>query len=67
LIQKDGQEGRSVLNFSEWDQPQPGIQEAVEALREGEMPPSFYRLMQRSASLTAAETDALPRALAGLR
>ena len=67
LIQKDVQEGRSVLNFSEWDHPQPGIQEAVEVLREGEMPPSYYRLMHRSASLTAAETDALAQALAGLR
>lgn len=67
LIQKDVQDGRSVLNFSEWDRPQLGIQEAVEVLREGEMPPSYYRLMHRSASLTAAETDALAQALAGLR
>lgn len=67
LTYKDVQEGRSVLDFSEWDHPQPGIQEAVEVLREGEMPPSYYRMMHRDASLTAAETDALAQALAGLR
>jgi len=67
LIQRDVEEARAVLNFSEWDHPQPGIQEAVEVLREGEMPPSYYRLMHQSAGLSAAETDALAQALAGLR
>ena len=67
LIQNDVQAGRSVLNFSGWDHPQPGIQEAVEVLREGEMPPSYYRQMHRGANFNATETDALAQALAGLR
>jgi len=67
LIQRDVEVGRLVLNFSEWDRPQQGIGEAAEVLGEGEMPPSYYRLMHRAANLTAAETAALAQALAGLR
>jgi hypothetical protein len=67
LIQRDVEVGRSVLNFSEWDHPQPGIGEVAEVLGEGEMPPGFYRWMHRSANLTAAEMQALTQALAGLR
>ena len=36
-------------------------------IREGEMPPAYYRLMHRPASLTAAETTKLAQGLAGLR
>lgn len=67
LVQRDVEAGRSVLNLSERDHPQPGIGEVAEVLGEGEMPPGFYRLMHRSANLTADETAALTRALAGLR
>jgi len=67
LVQNHVQEGRSILNFSEWDRPQQGLREAAEILQEGEMPPGYYRLMHRAANLTPAETAQLARALAGLR
>jgi hypothetical protein len=67
FLQIDVQGGRSTLNFSEWDRPQHGVREVAEVIREGEMPPAYYRLMHRPASLTAAETTKLAQGLAGLR
>jgi hypothetical protein len=67
LVQNHVQEGRSILNFSEWDRPQHGLREAAEVIHEGEMPPGYYRLMHRPANLTPAETAQLAQALAGLR
>jgi hypothetical protein len=56
-------EGRRVLNFSEWDRPQEEAHESAESVREGEMPPWFYLLPRPHARLSAAERDAL---IAGL-
>jgi hypothetical protein len=61
------QEGRAVLNFSEWDRPQEGVREAGEVIREGEMPPGYYRLLHRSARLSADESTTLAQALGSLR
>jgi hypothetical protein len=58
LIQHDVDEGRHVLNFSEWDQPQE-TDEVAEVVREGEMPPVYYTWLHRDAKLTDAETEAL--------
>ena len=66
-MQNHVQEGRSILNFSEWDSPQHGLREAAEVSQEGEMPPGYYRLMHRAANLSPAETTQLAQALAGLR
>ena len=67
LVQNHVQEGRAILNFSEWDRPQQGLREAAEIIQEGEMPPAYYRLMHRAANLTSAEKAQLAQGLAGLR
>jgi len=64
LVQQDVKGGREALNFSEWDRGQPGIDEVVEAVSGGGMPPVQYRLIHSGSRLSAAERDAL---IAGLR
>ncbi len=63
LLQRDVDEGRSKLNFSEWDKPQKEADEAAKEVREGEMPPWFYLPTHPEARLTDAEKQAL---IAGL-
>jgi hypothetical protein len=67
ITQRHVDEGRQVLNFSEWGRPQEGLREAGEAVEEGEMPPGYYRFLHRSARLSPAETAALAQALGSLR
>ncbi|MBZ0136084.1 MAG: heme-binding domain-containing protein [Planctomycetes bacterium] len=59
LVQRDVDEGREKLNFSEWDRPQKEADEAAEAVREGEMPMWIYLPTHPEARLTDAETQAL--------
>lgn len=63
LVQRDVNEGRAVLNFSEWSHPQEEATQAAEEVREGEMPPAAYALVHAHARLTAAERDRLARGL----
>jgi hypothetical protein len=63
LIQRDVDEGRKTLNFSEWDRRQDEAREAAKTVRKGEMPPWFYAAIQPHARLMAAEQDALVRGL----
>lgn len=63
LIQRDVDEGRKALNFSEWDRRQDEARESAKTVRKGEMPPWFYAAIQPDARLTAAEQDALVRGL----
>lgn len=63
LVQRDVDEGREVLNFSEWDRRQEEARESAESVREGEMPPWFYAAIRPEARLTAAEKEALVRGL----
>jgi mono/diheme cytochrome c family protein len=63
LIQHDVDEGRKVLNFSEWQRPQEEAKEAAETVREGEMPPWTYTLIHPEARLTAEERTNLIRGL----
>jgi len=63
LAQRDVDEGRRKLNFSEWDRPQKEARESAKTVRKGEMPPWFYVLIHPDARFTAAETQAL---IAGL-
>ena len=62
LLQNHVDEGRSRLNFSEWDRRQ-RIGELVESVTEGSMPPRSYLLMHWSASLSAAEKQTRADAL----
>lgn len=64
LIQRDVNEGRTVLNFSEWQRPQEAAADAEEEVREGEMPPLMYLLMHTHARLSEAERDRLALGLA---
>lgn len=55
LVQRDVDEGRATLNFSEWDRPQPEVDELLEVVREGGMPPTSYSLIHPAARLSDAE------------
>jgi mono/diheme cytochrome c family protein len=60
LIQRDVDEGRARLNFSQWDQPQDAETDEIGGIvLEGEMPPTQYTILHRSASLSDADTQAL--------
>ena len=58
-------EGRSALNFSEWDRQQ-GDEDIAGTVADGTMPPSYYTWLglNKDAQLTPAERQAL---IAGLR
>ena len=63
LVQKDVEEGRSKLNFSEWNRPQKEADEAAEQLQKGEMPLWFYVPLHPEAKLSGEEKQALIRGL----
>ena len=63
LVQYDVDEGRAVLNFSEWTRPQKEAKEAAKEMREGEMPPAAYKLIHAHARLSAADLDRLAQGL----
>jgi mono/diheme cytochrome c family protein len=67
LLAQHVNDGRSALNFSEWNRPQgEGANEAVESVRNGSMPPSYFTWfgLHGAANLTPAERDELARGLA---
>ena len=59
LVQHDVDEGRTVLNFSEWPSSSKEPGEAAQEVREGEMPPAPYQLMHADARLTAGDREQL--------
>jgi hypothetical protein len=63
LVQNPVDEGRSELNFSEWNLGRGEADEAAETVREGEMPPRSYVLLHPAARLTDAEREQLARGL----
>jgi mono/diheme cytochrome c family protein len=65
LIQHDVEEGRQVLNFSEWGRGGEGeeLEELGEVIAEGIMPPGSYLPLHPSARLTATERDTLMKGL----
>lgn len=64
LIQKDVNEGRGILNLSEWDKPQPELGDIVEQISSGGMPPLQYKIAHSEAKLSAAQKREL---IAGFR
>jgi mono/diheme cytochrome c family protein len=73
LIQRDVEEGRSRLNYSECGVSRPtrpgrfegeGSRDAGEAILRGSMPPIQYTLIHSEARLTTAERQALAQGLA---
>ena len=63
LIQHDVDEGRSRLNFSEWNRPQREARNAARQIQRGAMPPSNYPALHPSAKLSSDEALALIRGL----
>jgi mono/diheme cytochrome c family protein len=63
LVQRDVDEGRRELNYSEWDRPQKEAHESAKSVRKNEMPPWFYEWPGTPARLSPAERAAL---IAGL-
>jgi hypothetical protein len=59
LVARDVNQGRSHLNFSEWDKPQRHAKDVAEQVKTGEMPPWFYLPLHPSAKLSDAEKQAL--------
>jgi hypothetical protein len=63
LIQHDVVEGRSKLNFTDWNAAQPEADNAARQVQRGQMPQSYYVMLHPSANLTAAEKAALIKGL----
>lgn len=63
MIQRDVDEGREALNFSEWDREQEEAEEAAETVADGEMPPLRYELANPDARLSDEEQNRLIRGL----
>jgi hypothetical protein len=61
LVQHHVDEGREVLNFSDWSRRYKEAGEAAETVREREMPPRSYLLAHPEARLTDAEREQLAR------
>jgi len=59
LVQNHVDEGRNVLNFSDWPRASQEAGDAAETVLEREMPPRSYLLMHPEAVLSAQERQAL--------
>ena len=64
LVVNDVKGGREHLNLSRWDHPQPSLDEVIEAIDGGDMPPAQYKLVHGDARLSAAGRRTL---IAGFR
>jgi cytochrome c551/c552 len=63
LTQRDVNQGRAHLNFSEWNDPMNQPDDVVQQVAGGNMPPWFYLPMHPEAKLTKDERAALARGL----
>jgi hypothetical protein len=63
FMQRHVDEGRAVLNFSEWQRHQREAYESAEIILEGKMPLGGYTLMHSPARLSPGEKRALSRGL----
>ena len=63
LLQRHVDEGREVLNFSEWQRTYKEAGESAETIDEGEMPLQTYVLLHPEARLSLAERKALAQGL----
>jgi mono/diheme cytochrome c family protein len=59
LVQHDVEEGRAVLNFSEFNRAQEETEESAETVAEGEMPMPIYTWLHSEARLTEEEKTRL--------
>jgi mono/diheme cytochrome c family protein len=63
LIAYDVIDGREQFNFSDWNNNPGELDEMVEAVQEGEMPPIQYRLFHPESKLNAQQKQDLINAL----
>jgi Haem-binding domain len=66
LVQRDVDEGRSKLNFSDWGHNVRSVAEIIDEIQGGDMPPGQYKLMHPAAKLTATEKQTFIQGLQGL-
>ncbi len=64
LVQRDVNEGRENMNFSNWGDYSVRTDKVIRQIQEGKMPPRFYLPLHPEARLSAEEQAAL---IAGLR
>jgi hypothetical protein len=55
LVQRDVDQGRDELNFSEWEAGENDAEDIAEVILEGEMPLPIYLIMHPEARLSEAE------------
>ena len=55
LVQSDVDEGRRVMNLSEWDKQHPDLGEVEQVILGGGMPPLQYKVMHGRGRLSSAE------------
>jgi hypothetical protein len=63
LVRRDVDNGRKELNFSDWEEAQDELDDAIETIEDASMPPSQYTVLHGDARLTNAEQQTLIRAL----
>jgi hypothetical protein len=59
LVYNDAMQGRSRMNFSEWNTRSRDVGDIIEEIQSGGMPPAIYLPMHPAAQLTAAEKQQL--------
>ncbi len=63
LIKYDVAKGRSIFNYSEWDQNPGNLNEMVENIDRGRMPPLQYTIFHPTSKMNAQQKQALIDAL----
>lgn len=63
LIQRDVENGRKELNFSEWNRPQREARESPEQVQKGKMPQWYYTVLHPTANLSPQEKQLLIKGL----
>jgi len=66
LLERDVQQGRENMNFSEWSNYQLMAGDATSMVQSGKMPPAQYLLIHSDARLTDAEKQQLIQGLQAL-
>ena len=66
LVQRDVEEGRSKLNFSEWGRGEQEMDEIGEVIQAGAMPPFQYTLIHPNARLSAGDQEILLQGLSAI-
>ncbi len=67
LIQRDVDQGRQRLNFSEWNRPQREAGRLARMVTQGEMPPWYYVSLHPTANLSDAEIQQLANGLSATK